>query len=134
MKITRVETIRLDKFSNLLWLRLHTDEGVIGLGETFFGARAAEGGSACNLLLGGVHPDTGEFYTHYQLDGGGWGGRRLMDGNSAQCPAHASSIRATPMRYSKADFPYARWNTACAPIRAAPAPGAVCLVSAGYSR
>lgn len=42
MKITRVETIRLDEFSNLLWLRIHTDAGVIGLGETFFGARAAE--------------------------------------------------------------------------------------------
>ena len=27
MKITRVETIRLDEFSNLLWLRLHTDVG-----------------------------------------------------------------------------------------------------------
>ena len=42
MKITRVETIRLDEFSNLLWLRLHSDEGVIGLGESFFGARAIE--------------------------------------------------------------------------------------------
>ncbi len=42
MKITRVETIRLDEFTNLLWVRLHTDAGVIGLGETFFGARATE--------------------------------------------------------------------------------------------
>ena len=42
MKITRVETIRLDEFTNLLWVRVHTDSGVIGLGETFFGARAAE--------------------------------------------------------------------------------------------
>ena len=66
---------------------------------------AAEGGSACNLLLGGVHPDTGEFYTHYQLDGGGWGGRRAMDGNSAQCPAHASTIRATPIEVFESRFP-----------------------------
>ncbi|PPR21031.1 MAG: D-galactonate dehydratase [Alphaproteobacteria bacterium MarineAlpha10_Bin2] len=42
MKITRVETIRLDEFTNLLWVRVHTDAGMIGLGETFFGARAAE--------------------------------------------------------------------------------------------
>ncbi len=42
MKITRVETIRLDEFTNLLWVRLHTDSGVVGLGETFFGARATE--------------------------------------------------------------------------------------------
>ena len=66
---------------------------------------AAEGGSACNLLLGGVHPDSGEFYTHYQLDGGGWGGRRSMDGNSAQCPAHASTIRATPIEVFESRFP-----------------------------
>jgi N-methylhydantoinase B/oxoprolinase/acetone carboxylase alpha subunit len=66
---------------------------------------AAEGGSACNLLLGGVHPDTGEFYTHYQLDGGGWGGRRAMDGNSAQCIAHGSTIRATPIEVFESRFP-----------------------------
>ena len=42
MKITRVETIRLEEFTNLLWVRIHTDSGSVGLGETFFGARAAE--------------------------------------------------------------------------------------------
>ncbi len=66
---------------------------------------AAEGGSACNLLLGGVHPDTGEYYTHYQLDGGGWGGGRLRDGNSAQCMAHGSTIRATPIEIFESRFP-----------------------------
>ena len=39
MKITAVETIRLGEFPNLLWVRVHTDEGLVGLGETFF-ARA----------------------------------------------------------------------------------------------
>ena len=66
---------------------------------------AAEGGTACNLLLGGVHPDTGEFYTHYQLDGGGWGGGRERDGNSAQCIAHGSTIRATPTEIFESRFP-----------------------------
>ena len=42
MKITAMETIRLDEFPNVLWVRLHTDEGFTGLGETFFGARAVE--------------------------------------------------------------------------------------------
>ena len=42
MKITRVETIRLGEFPNLLWVRLHTDEGLVGLGETFLGAQAVE--------------------------------------------------------------------------------------------
>jgi galactonate dehydratase len=35
MKIAAVETIRVKEFENLLWLRVHTDEGLTGLGETF---------------------------------------------------------------------------------------------------
>ena len=42
MKITQVETIRLGEFPNLIWVRLHTDEGLTGLGETFMGAQAVE--------------------------------------------------------------------------------------------
>ncbi len=42
MKITGFETIRLGEFPNLLWLHIHTDEGLVGLGETFFGPRAVE--------------------------------------------------------------------------------------------
>ena len=42
MKITSVETIRLGEFANIVWVRLHTDEGVTGLGETFMGAAAVE--------------------------------------------------------------------------------------------
>ena len=36
MKITALETIRLAEFGNLLWLKVHTSEGIVGLGETFF--------------------------------------------------------------------------------------------------
>ena len=42
MKITALETIRNAEFPNLLWLHVYTDEGLIGLGETFFGAQAVE--------------------------------------------------------------------------------------------
>ncbi len=42
MKITAVETVRLAPYDNILWVRLHTDEGVIGLGETFRGAAGVE--------------------------------------------------------------------------------------------
>ncbi len=42
MKIRAVETIRLTEFANLIWVRLHTDEGLVGLGETFMGAAAVE--------------------------------------------------------------------------------------------
>jgi L-alanine-DL-glutamate epimerase-like enolase superfamily enzyme len=55
MKITAIETIRLGEFPNLLWLQVHTDQGLIGLGETFFGPRAVEAylhETAAPLLLG----------------------------------------------------------------------------------
>lgn len=42
MKIVALETLRLREFANLLWVRLHTDEGIVGLGETFFGPGAVE--------------------------------------------------------------------------------------------
>ena len=42
MKITSLETTRNAEFPNLLWLHIHTDEGLSGLGETFFGAQAVE--------------------------------------------------------------------------------------------
>ncbi|MCW3475847.1 mandelate racemase/muconate lactonizing enzyme family protein [Limobrevibacterium gyesilva] len=42
MKITDVETIRLGEFPNLIWVRVRTDEGLVGLGETFMGAAAVE--------------------------------------------------------------------------------------------
>ena len=42
MKITALETIRIAERPNLLWLQVHTDEGLVGLGETFFGAATVE--------------------------------------------------------------------------------------------
>ena len=42
MKITAVETIRLAEHPNILWVQVCTDEGLTGLGETFFGAAAVE--------------------------------------------------------------------------------------------
>jgi galactonate dehydratase len=42
MEITQIETIRLGEFPNILWVRLLTDEGLVGLGETFMGAAAVE--------------------------------------------------------------------------------------------
>ena len=34
MKITAVETLRIPPFENLVWVRIETDEGIVGLGET----------------------------------------------------------------------------------------------------
>ena len=38
MKITGLETVQLGDYPNLLWLRVHTDQGIVGLGETFYAA------------------------------------------------------------------------------------------------
>jgi galactonate dehydratase len=42
MKITQIDTIRVAEFANVLWVHVHTDTGVVGLGETFYGAGAVE--------------------------------------------------------------------------------------------
>lgn len=55
MKITAIETIRIEEFPNLCYVRIHTDEGLIGLGETYFGAEAVESWiheMGVNVLLG----------------------------------------------------------------------------------
>jgi len=55
MKITSVETLRLEEFENLLWVFIKTDEGITGLGETFFGPQAVESyihETAAPLIIG----------------------------------------------------------------------------------
>ncbi|MGE0796846.1 MAG: mandelate racemase/muconate lactonizing enzyme family protein [Lautropia sp.] len=42
MRITAIETIRLADQPNLIWVEVHTDAGLVGLGETFRGAAAVE--------------------------------------------------------------------------------------------
>ena len=42
MRITGIETIRVEERPNLLWVQVHTNEGLVGLGETFFMAETVE--------------------------------------------------------------------------------------------
>ena len=42
MKIMALETIWLEEFGNLIFLPAHTNEGLVGLGETFMGPQAVE--------------------------------------------------------------------------------------------
>lgn len=42
MKITALKTYRVEEFANVLWVHVETDEGITGLGETFYGAEAVE--------------------------------------------------------------------------------------------
>ena len=55
MRITALETIQLGAFPNLCFVLLHTDGGLVGLGETFFGAPEVAAylhGTAAPKLLG----------------------------------------------------------------------------------
>src|SRR5881394_2430789 len=55
MKITAVETIELAEFPFLFWLRIHTDDGLIGTGETFWAPAPVTAyihGNAAAYLLG----------------------------------------------------------------------------------
>src|SRR5437868_2126406 len=42
VKITALETIRVDELQNLIWLKVRTDEGLVGLGETYFMPKTVE--------------------------------------------------------------------------------------------
>ena len=58
MKITAIDTINLAEFPNVLWIQIHTDEGPIGLGETFYMAQpvAAHVHESCAPYLLGKNP------------------------------------------------------------------------------
>jgi galactonate dehydratase len=56
MRITVLETIRANFHDNLIWLHIETDDGLIGLGETFYVPSAVEAylhDNVAPLLLGG---------------------------------------------------------------------------------
>jgi L-alanine-DL-glutamate epimerase-like enolase superfamily enzyme len=36
VKITKIETIHVGEFTNILFVRVHTDEGITGIGETYY--------------------------------------------------------------------------------------------------
>ena len=42
MEISRIETIRIGEFPDLIFVLVHTDGGVIGLGETWYAASTVE--------------------------------------------------------------------------------------------
>lgn len=55
MKVTAIETIRVGEFPNILFVQIETNEGIVGLGETFFGPMAVESylhETAARIVLG----------------------------------------------------------------------------------
>lgn len=76
------------------------------LGQAIPDRVAAAGGGTCsNFLIGGTHPGSGRYYTHYHFDGMGWGGRYSTDGNSA-CNAPHSNCPNTPIEVFETRFPF----------------------------
>ena len=43
MKITKLETIHLEDYPHILFVAVHTDEGLIGYGDTFYMTDAVRG-------------------------------------------------------------------------------------------
>ena len=66
---------------------------------------AAAGASACNFLFGGIHPNTGQYYANYHIDGCGWGGKATGDGNHTQCPINGN-CRNTPVEVFETRYPW----------------------------
>jgi L-alanine-DL-glutamate epimerase-like enolase superfamily enzyme len=66
MKITAVDTIQVAAFRNLVWVEIHTDEGLVGLGETFRNpeATAAYIHETCAPYLLGKDPLQVERHAH----------------------------------------------------------------------
>jgi N-methylhydantoinase B len=66
---------------------------------------AAEGASSCNFLFGGLHPEYGDYYTNYHIEGSGWGGTIDHDGNSVLCPNNGN-CRNTPVEILETKYPF----------------------------
>lgn len=66
---------------------------------------ASSGGSSSNFLFGGVHPETGVYYTNYHFDGHGTGGTARKDGNDGEITRH-SNCRNTPIEVFEGRYPF----------------------------
>ena len=66
---------------------------------------AASGGTACNFLFGGTHPDSGDYYTNYHLEGCGWGATARADGNNTLCVINGN-CRNTPVEVFETRYPW----------------------------
>jgi N-methylhydantoinase B len=66
---------------------------------------AASGGSSSNLLFGGIHPETRQYYSNYHFDGMGTGATASKDGNSGEITRH-SNCRNTPVEVFETRYPF----------------------------
>lgn len=66
---------------------------------------AASGGSSSNFLFGGLHPETGQYYSNYHFDGMGTGATMRKDGNNVETTRH-SNCRNTPIEVFEGRYPF----------------------------
>ena len=66
---------------------------------------AAEGGTSCNFLFAGDHPETGQYYVVYSFEGCGWGGNHYKDGNNAVVVPNGN-CRNTPVEVFESRYPW----------------------------
>jgi galactonate dehydratase len=82
VKVTEIETIRIGEFPDLVFVQVHTDRGVIGLGETWYAASTVEAAIHDHfgpLIIG---RDPAEIESHWQTmfrlsDHAGYGGAEV---------------------------------------------------------
>jgi galactonate dehydratase len=87
MRITAIETLRVGAYGNLLWLRLETDAGLVGLGEAFRNAAATEAyihETLAPYLLG---RDAGAINAHREMIG------RVIGNRFMGTPSRSIEIR-----------------------------------------
>ena len=65
---------------------------------------ASSGGNSCSFLFGGWHPKTGEYFTNYHIEGIGWGGTAVGNGNNSQNVINGN-CRNTPIEIFETRFP-----------------------------
>ena len=82
MKITQIKTIRVAQFPDVIWVEVHTDAGIVGLGETWYAATTVE--AAIHDFFGPLlidkdpHEVEGHWQTMFRLsDHAGYGGAEL---------------------------------------------------------
>ena len=66
MKITQIETVHVAEFANILFVRIHTDAGLVGLGETYYTPEATRAfiHEVCAPML--IGHDARDVETHWR--------------------------------------------------------------------
>ena len=74
---------------------------------------AAEGASSCNFLFGGFHPEYGDYYTNYHLEGAAGAARSTTTATASSASTMATA--ATPGRDPGDEIPVHRRGVPLAP-------------------